>query len=95
MRYADANQDVMLASYKAKEEDLENEMQLKYNIYTAMSTQMQAAAAKLQETTPAFTVIQSASVPIKPAGPKRMIISIGMMILSLFVLTGWLLVKSR
>ena len=93
--YADANQDVMLTSYKAKEEDLENEMQLKYNLYTAMSTQMQAAAAKLQEATPAFTVIQSASVPIKPAGPKRMFISIGMMILSFFVLSGCILAKSK
>lgn len=93
--YADANQEVTLASYKAKEEDLENEMQLKYNIYTAMNTQLQATTAKLQEATPAFTVIQSASVPVKPAGPKRMIISIGMMILSFFILSVRLLVKEK
>lgn len=93
--FADANTDVTLPSYKAKEEDMENEMQLKYNIYTAMNTQMQAAAAKLQEATPAFTVIQSASVPTKPAGPKRTFISLGMMIFSFFVLSGWLLVKGK
>lgn len=93
--YSDANKDLTLASYKAKETDLENEMQLKYNIYTTLNTQMQMAAAKLQESTPAFTVIQSASVPIKPAGPKRMIISIAMMIMSFFFLTGWLLVKHQ
>ncbi len=93
--YADANQEVTLARYKAKEEDLENEMQLKYNIYTAMNTQLQTAVAKLQEATPAFTVIQSASVPIKPAGPKRVFISFGMMILSFFVLSVWLLVKVK
>lgn len=93
--FADANTDVTLASYKAKEEDLENEMQLKYNLYTAMNTQMQAAAAKLQEATPAFTVIQSATVPYKPAGPRRLIISVAMMILSFFVLSGWILVKGK
>ena len=82
MRYADANMDVTLTSFKAKEEDLENEMQLRYNIYTAMSTQLQAAQAKLQEATPAFTMIESASVPIKPAGPKRMIIAIIVMLLT-------------
>lgn len=80
--YADANQNVMLASYKAKQEDLENEMQLKYNIYTAMTTQLQEAQAKLQEAIPAFTVIESASVPIKPAGPKRMFIAIIVMLLT-------------
>ena len=87
MRYADANQDVMLVSYKAKEEDLENEMQLKYNIYTAMSTQMQAAAAKLQEATPAFTIIQSASVPVKPAGPKRLMIAFSITLLTFIILS--------
>lgn len=93
--FADANTDVTLASYKAKEEDLENEMQLKYNLYTAMNTQMQAAAAKLQEATPAFTVIQSATIPYKPAGPRRVVISVAMMILSFFVLSGWILVKGK
>ena len=58
-----------------------------------MNTQMQSAAAKLQEATPAFTVIQSASVPTKPAGPRRLIISVAMMILSFIVLSGKLLMK--
>ncbi|MCR5817614.1 MAG: chain-length determining protein [Prevotella sp.] len=91
--FADSHQDAFMVSYKSKENDLENEMQLKYNIYTAMTTQKQAAAAKLQEATPAFTTIQSASVPVKPAGPKRLFISIFMMMMSFFVLSGWLLLK--
>ena len=92
---ADANQDVMLPSYKAKEEDLEDEMQLKYNVYTAMNTQMQAAQAKLQEATPAFTIIESASVPIKPAGPKRMIISFFMTFLSFILLSLRFMAKGK
>lgn len=92
---SDANTDVTMKSLELVITDLENDMQLKYNIYTAMNTQMQAAAAKLQEATPAFTVIESASVPTKPAGPRRMIISIAMMILSFFILTGRLLAKKK
>ena len=70
-------------------------MQLKYNIYSTMNTQMQMAQAKLQEATPAFTMIQSATVPYKPAGPKRLIISIAMTILAFFVLSGVILFKER
>ena len=92
---SDANMDVTMKSMELLLNDMENDMQLKYNIYTAMNTQLQAAAAKLQEATPAFTVIQSASIPVKPAGPKRTLISIGMMFLSFFVLSGWLLVKNN
>lgn len=69
--YADANQDVMLQSYKAKEDDLENDMQLKYNIYTQVVEQLQLAKAKVQERTPAFTVVQSATVPQKHSSRSK------------------------
>ncbi len=71
--YADANTDLTLTSFKSKVDDLENEMQLKFNTYSSVSMQLQAARARVQERTPAFTTLQAASVPIKPAGPKRMI----------------------
>lgn len=85
--YADANQDVLLESYKLKENDLENEMQLLYNNYTAMQTQVQQAQARLTLQTPAFTTLQNASVPLKPAGPKRMIFVVGMCFLAFVVIT--------
>ena len=85
--YADANTDVILTSMRAKQEDLENDMQLKYNAYTAMTTQYQAAKAKVQERTPAFTVVKGAAVPIKAAKPKRMLFVLGMLVLAFFITT--------
>ncbi len=70
---ADANQDVLLESEKSKIEDLENTMQMQYNTYTAMNTQLEAARAKLRQYTPVFTIVKGANVPIKASGPKRMI----------------------
>ena len=69
--YSDANEDVVLQSFKSKIDELENEMQLRYNAYQTTVQQVQIAQAKLQERTPAFTTLQSATVPIKPTGPKR------------------------
>lgn len=69
--YADAYQDVTLQTFKVKEERLENEMQIAYNNYNQLKQQVQLSEAKVLERTPAFTVIQNASVPVKPAGPKR------------------------
>ena len=82
-----------LQSIRSKQEDLENDMQLKFNAYTAFNTQLQAARANLQKRTPAFTVIQGASVPIKPAGPKRMIAIIGFMFLAFALATIFFLRK--
>ena len=76
---ADASTNVRLRSVELKLEDVENDMQLKYNTYTTINTQLQAAKAKVQEKTPAFTVLKGAAVPVKPAGPKRMIFVIGML----------------
>lgn len=84
--YADKNQDLVLESYRSKQEDLENDMQLRYNIYSGLVSQMQAAQAKVQERTPAFTTLKCATVPLKPAGPKRMLFVAAMTILA-FLLT--------
>ena len=69
--YMDANQEVSLMSAQQKQIDLENDMQLQYNNYTATSAQVIAARAKVQEVTPAFTPLQSASVPLGPSGPQK------------------------
>ncbi len=90
--YADANMDIVLESYRSKRDDLENDMQLKFNAYSTMNTQLQAAMAKVQERTPAFTVVKGAAVPVKPAGPKRMIFVAGMLILT-FIGTAFYLVR--
>lgn len=89
--YADANKNVILESYRTKRTSLENDMQLKYNTYGTLMAQYQAAKAKVQERTPAFTLVKGAAVPIKPAGPKRMLFVIGMclcvsIVLSLYIL---------
>lgn len=84
---ADENLDVVLETEKSKIEDLENTMQMQYNTYTAMNTQLEAARAKLRMYTPVFTMVQGAAVPIKPAGPKRMLFVLGMMILAFGIIT--------
>lgn len=70
---SDASTNIKLKSVELKMEDMENDLQLKFNTYTTLNTQLQAAKARVQERTPAFTVIKGAEVPIKPSGPKRMV----------------------
>ncbi len=69
--YMDANHDVILYTVRQKQTDLENELQLQYNAFQQVAAALQAAEAKVQEETPAFTTLQSATVPVKKAGPGR------------------------
>ena len=69
--YSDGNQKVFLESVRSQKDALEHEMQLQYNAYQQVLSQLLAAEAKVQEETPAFTTLQSATVPIDKSGPKR------------------------
>ena len=86
VEYMDANQEVSLLTFKQKQTDLENEMQLQYNNFLAISAQLLTAKAKVQEVTPAFTTLQSATVPLGPVGPRRgQIILLYVFLAALFV----------
>lgn len=71
--YVDSNMGLVLERYRSKQTDLENDMQLMYNNYSTLNTQLLAAKAKVQENTPAFAVLEGAAVPQKASKPKRMI----------------------
>ena len=89
-RFCDSHKDAVLQAYISERDLLENDMQLKYNTYSAMCTQLEAMKAKVQERTPAFTVLNAASVPVEPAGPKRMLFVIGMLFLVTIGIGIWL-----
>lgn len=89
-RYTDTHKDVILQAYISERDALENEMSIRFNTYNAMTTQLEAAKAKVQERTPSFTTLKSASMPVKPAGPKRMIFVLGMMFLTFVGTSLWI-----
>lgn len=93
-RYAsmsDANSKVALRSVELVLEDMENDMQLKFNAYTSLNTQLQAAKAKVQERTPAFTIIQPPIMNYKAASLPRSVIVLLFMFLGILCDTLWIL----
>lgn len=90
---ADASTHISLKSVELKMEDLENDMQLKFNTYSNLNNQLQAAKAKVQERTPAFTILKGAAVPVKPAGPKRMIFVAVITLLTFIGTAIWIIRK--
>lgn len=81
--YSDSHLNTLSQVYISERDKLENEMRLKYQAYSTLIVQVQAAEAKVCEQTPVFTVLQCATIPQKPFKPKRMIFIMGMMILAI------------
>ncbi len=80
--FCDSHREITLTSLNTVQATMEDDMQQKYELYKAMVTRREAALAKIQESTPAFTTLKSATVPVKPAGPKRMIFVAFMLVLA-------------
>lgn len=89
-RFCDTHKDVILQSFQSERDKLENELAFKQNSLMAIETQLQTTKVKLQEKIPAFTTLKSATVPVKPAGPKRILFVLGMLILVSIGYSFWI-----
>lgn len=87
--YNDANMHVFMNRVRSEQVKLENELALQYQAYSQVATQLQLAEAKVQEDTPAFTLLQPATVPVKKAGPKRATICLALLFLAFLATTLW------
>lgn len=92
-KYADANMNTFLEADRQKRADLELNLQLSRSVYQQVATQLQAAKAKVQEDTPAFTTLQSATVPVKKAGPARSRICMVFLFLGFLFVTCYIFIN--
>lgn len=89
--FQDRNQGLILHSAQTTRERLENETTLAFNLYNQTSQQVQLAKAKVQENTPVYTTLAPASVPLRPASPKKPMILIGFVFLAFVACSAWIL----
>lgn len=89
--YLDRNQGLILHSAQTTRERLENEATLAFNLYNQTSQQLQAAKAKVQENTPVYAIVTPATVPIKPAAPRKALILVGFVFLAFVACSAWIL----
>lgn len=89
--YVDENKSLFTQRSKIEGERLQNEMNLAYQIYNQMATQLQMAQGKLQEAKPVFAVVEPATVPLRPVAPRKMVILIGCLFLAFIGTAGWIL----
>lgn len=89
--YIDRNQNLATQSARISRERLENESSLAFNLYNETSLQVQNAKSKVQETTPVYTVITPATVPIRPTSPRKGLIIAGCAFLAVVACCAWIL----
>lgn len=87
--YNDGHRNVTMQTYVEYSLKLKNDMETKLQTYNTFNAQLATAKAKVQERTPSFTTLKSATVPQKPAGPKRLRFTIGMLFIASVLYGLW------
>lgn len=70
-KYIDANKNVVLNSTKAEAQRLQQEMNLAYQVYSQVATQLEGARIKAQQDKPVFAVLEPVTVPYKKCAPSK------------------------
>ena len=69
--YMDANKSVVLQSANAERERLQQEMNLAYQVYSQVATQLEGARIQAEQAKPVFVILEDVKVPIKKAAPSK------------------------
>lgn len=69
-QYSDANRGAMTATTQIRKEQLTADYNLAYSAFSTMSQQLLTAEVKVREDTPAFALVDPASVPLKRANSR-------------------------
>ena len=91
--YSDANQRVFLETVRSEQNKLNQELMIQQQVYTQASAQLQQAELDVQKETPAFMVLEPATVPVRKAGPARAKMCIIFLFLAFLGTTGYVLYK--
>lgn len=90
-QYVDANKNVILQSAQAERERLQQEMNLAYQVYSQVATQLEAARIKEQQAKPVVAVIQPVVIPLRHVAPSKAKMLIIFTFLAGCISAGWVL----
>lgn len=91
--FCDTHRNIVLQTYQSQMDKLQSDMSLKQTSLSAMETQLTESIVRLQEKTPAFTTLKCSTVPVLPAGPKRLMFVTCMLFLATIITIAYILRK--
>lgn len=91
--FEDTNRNLISSSFRTEQDRLKNEMTLAFNVYNTLAQKLEQDKLRVQEHMPVYAVIEPATVPLKPAFPRKWMIVAGALMLGLIVGIGFLYIK--
>ena len=89
--YVDANKSVNLQSANAERERLQQEMNLAYQVYSQVATNLEGSRIQAEQAKPVFVIINPVTVPINRTAPSKAKILVIFTFLAGCCAAGWVL----
>lgn len=93
--FRDSNQNLATAKAQSREQELQSQYDLTFNLYNSLSQRKEQAKLDLQEETPVLSVLQPVSVPLEKSSPNTLLIIIGTVFLGFLISLGWIFIDNR
>lgn len=93
--FTDANKNLVLLRAQAEQLKLEQEMQLAYQVYSQVATQLEAARIKEQQAKPVFVILEPVSIPIRKDSPSKAKILIAFVLISGILASCWVIFDEK
>ena len=89
--YVDSNKNVSLQSAQVERERLQQEMNLAYQVYSQVATNLEGARIQAEQAKPVFVIINPVTVPIKKTAPSKAKMLVIFTFLAGCCAAGWVL----
>ena len=73
-KYVDRNKNLTSSLVQIERERLQNELDIAFEVYKGLASQLEQAKIKVKEETPVFKILEPVSVPVEKSRPRRMIL---------------------
>lgn len=90
-QYTDSNKNIVQNKSKAEGQRLQQEMNLAYQVYSQVATQLEGARIKVQQDKPVFAILKPAAVPMKKSAPSKPKLLIGFAFFAGCCAAAWIL----
>lgn len=89
--YIDANKNVILQSANAERERLQQEMNLAYQVYSQVASNLEGARIQAEQAKPVFVILENVSVPLHRSAPSKAKLLVIFTFLAGCCAAGWIL----
>ncbi len=93
--YRDQNRNIFLNVARDQERKLQYEVDIAYNMYSNLSTQLEDAKVKVHREMPVIKILEPAQVPVNKTEPKRSLITLGFLFFGFILSVVFVFLKTQ